>query len=123
MKQYKEIENDIEYDVFELNDCEIYIERKELERYEHCKIIKAYDDCIDIYYLKYGEPHNEWGPSAVRIGGTLDRGWLFWNQYEDCGPYYIDGCKLEDEEWKCFHRTKMIDEMLNNCNECKRFYV
>ena len=110
MKQYKEIENDIEYDVFEMDEVELYFEVERIEKIENSKVIRTCYGCREIFYFRFGEAHNDWGPSSIKI-------------YPDgmmCCGYWKDGVHLNDEEWKCIHRTKVIDKMLNKCEECKK---
>ena len=108
MKRYKEIENGIEYEVFEMDEVELYFEVKRIEKIEHSKVIRTCYGCREVFYFKNGEAHNDWGPCSIRIypSGSIC----------NCG-YWREGEHLSDEEWKCFYRTKMIDDILKKC-EC-----
>jgi hypothetical protein len=103
MKQYKEIENGIEYEVFELTMPELYYQIREIEKIEYAKVVRQYDDHKDVFYFHKGEAHNKFGPCVVTI---LENG----ESFPIC--YYFDGDRLTDEEWKVYHRTKVIDEVL-----------
>ena len=73
MKQYKEIENGIEYEVFEFEESEQDFEARIIEKYEYSKIIRVYDTYKDIFYFKKGEAHNDYGP-AMKTNSTSDIG-------------------------------------------------
>ncbi len=100
MKQYKEVENKIEYEVFEFDETEQDYEVRIIERFEYAKIKRVYDTYTNTYYFKRGEAHNDYGPAMVA---------------EATGPvYYRFGDKVQDEEWKAYYRTMIMDRMLNS---------
>lgn len=99
MKRYKEVENGIEYEVFEFNEYENDYETNILNKIEYCKIVRLFPTYKNIYYFKYGEAHNDFGPAA--IVDSLDN------------IYYRHGDRLKDEEWKSYYRTLIMNKMLN----------
>lgn len=99
MKCYKQIENGIEYEVFEFEEYEQDYQCREIEKFEYSKIIRNYDTYKNSYYFRKGEAHNDYGPAFIA---------------EATGPvYYRFGDKINDEEWKVYYRTMLIDRMIN----------
>ena len=65
MKRYKEIENNIEYDVFEFDETEKDYQARIIEELPYSKIVRDYNTYKDVFYFKKGQAHNDYGPTSI----------------------------------------------------------
>ena len=101
-KRYKTVENGIEYEVF---DCDLDDDSaiREIDKIENSIIKRTSSGGYHtVYYFKYGDGHNAYGPAIVRYldGVKLDE------------FHFMGGDMMRLEEWKSHNRSRLIDEML-----------